>query len=246
MATRCRTIRRLSRNLPPEHLYGSDQPYTRFDHNSPVQANCSAGGGGTNCTTSPSPHRPPLITAAMLANAQEQNAAIAICLQRKGYQVAVSGPSGPSPLTQEQIQAVEQREQALNFEVLKQIDEKYKAVCAKPEYASLFLKTPCLGTDITVEQLADSSKITPEQKVLLLRWRTEASANTKEHQEFVLKVGGSLDTQWVVYEASVQPEVDKCNLDLSNGVITWGEYNQKRKDFGERIRAEHGRIFPAQ
>jgi hypothetical protein len=49
-----------------------------------------------------------------------------------------------------------------------------------------------------------------------------------------------------VYISSIQPEIDKYNLDLLKGVITWGEYNQHKKDLNIRYNAERRKIFHSQ
>ena len=120
--------------------------------------------------------------------------------------------------------------------------EKAKALCAKPEYAPLFVKSPCFPTDITFEQIADNTKITPEQKAIGLKCWTEVDALSKENIE-VLRIHG--DIQMADYFESILPEIDKYNLDLLNGVITWGEYNQRRKDLNARNMAEVRKINQA-
>jgi len=42
---------------------------------------------------------------------------------------------------------------------------------------------------------------------------------------------------------AVQELIDKYNLDLLNGVITWGEYNQRRKDMDVRTHSEYRKLF---
>ncbi len=51
------------------------------------------------------------------------------------------------------------------------------------------------------------------------------------------------DKRWTDYLDATQPEIEKINLDLYKGVITWGEYNQLRKDLHAKMMAEQRRIF---
>lgn len=129
-------------------------------------------------------------------------------------------------------------------EAIKSMDAKGKAICDKPEYVPLLLKTPCLSKDISLAHLADSTKITQEQKDLLLKYRTEVDAYNRERNEFVRNDGFGLDRQWADYLDSIQPEIDKYNLDLYKGNITWGDYNQLRKNLTVKIVAKQKEIFP--
>jgi len=115
-------------------------------------------------------------------------------------------------------------------DTLKKVNEKYKAICAKPEYAELFVKSSCFAKDITFEQIADNTKITPEQKTILPKYRIEVDAVIKEQREYLRTLTDPGHIRLVDYLDSTQSEVDKYNLDLLNGIITWGEYSQRRKD----------------
>lgn len=119
-----------------------------------------------------------------------------------------------------------------------QLAEKTKAVCSKPEYVVILANTTCSAKDITFAHIADSSKITQEQKTALPKYRTELDVLGKEHVEYTRTHGTIIDKQWADFLESVQPEIDKYNLDLYNGVITWGEYNQRRKDLTTKMQAE--------
>jgi hypothetical protein len=48
-----------------------------------------------------------------------------------------------------------------------------QALCNRPDYAMLYVKSSCHTNDITFTQLSDSTKITAEQKTLLLTWGAE-------------------------------------------------------------------------
>jgi hypothetical protein len=130
-----------------------------------------------------------------------------------------------------------------HIDTMKKFDEKAKAICAKPEYAALMVKTSCSSKDITFEQIADNTKITPEQKPIFIKNRTEIDAFMKEQQAYLHTLTDTGIIRWVNYLDSIQPEIDKYNLDLLNGVITWGEYNQRRKDLSARKMSEWRNIF---
>ena len=128
---------------------------------------------------------------------------------------------------------------------MKVLGDRQKAVCAKQDYSVLLLKTPCYAKDITFEQIADSTKISAELKPVLVKYRTEIDAITKETNEYMhAHVVATSDKQWVNYLDSIQPDIEKYNLDLYKGLITWGEYNQQRKDLTAKLMAENRRLFP--
>lgn len=114
-------------------------------------------------------------------------------------------------------------------ERMNQFNQEYQDICSTPEYAPLFTKTPCMAKEISFEQLTDTTKITSEQKPLLSKYRTSVDHFQTERETFMRANGETLN-RIADYVDSRQPEIDKYNLDLYNGIITWGEYNQRRKD----------------
>ena len=132
-----------------------------------------------------------------------------------------------------------------NIKAFNKINEKFSVICNKAEYSDIFLKSPCNANAITIANLADNTKISQEQKGALLKWRTEMDYVIKERNAFSRSVGNPLDIQWADYADSIQPDVDKFNLDLYNGVTTWGEYNQIRKNFSAKMDAAHRSMFPS-
>ncbi len=142
----------------------------------------------------------------------------------------------PTALTQTKASDAE------SVEAIKKVAEKHKIVCAKQEYAAFFLKTTCNGNDITIMQEADSTKVTPEQKDLVLKIRSDVEVVTKEYIELLRKIntssGNSFFKRLADYTESMQAEIDKLNLDLYNGIITWGEYNQRRKETTAKMNLE--------
>ncbi len=127
-------------------------------------------------------------------------------------------------------------------EQMNEFNQKYDEICSNSQYAPLFAKTPCKATDVTFEQLTDSTKITPEQKPLLTKYRTSIDKLTKEKNAY-LRTNGESFSRLADYNDEVQPEIDKYNLDLYNGLITWGEYNQRRKDFTAKQKIDVQRIL---
>ena len=119
---------------------------------------------------------------------------------------------------------------AIYEDTVKKFNEKVTAICAKPEYTALIVKSGCDVRDIAFEQLTDNTKITPEQKIIFSKYSTEVNAVVKEKSMYMRTLTNRQDILWADYLDSTQSEVDKYNLDLLSGVITWGEYSQRRKD----------------
>ena len=72
---------------------------------------------------------------------------------------------------------------------IKSIVGRYQSICVNPEYASLFVKSPC---DAPIFQLAGApfaSKVTPQQKELLAKWYAEMSDIVKDYLAFFHSTG---------------------------------------------------------
>ena len=162
------------------------------------------------------------------------------CMNAKGWSLQDSNTLS-KPVDQNSDEFKQKK--AIFDDTMKKFAEKTKAICAKPEYAALMVKTSCSSKDITFEQIADNTKITPEQKPIFIKYRTEVDAVTKEQKEYLHTLTYPGDIRLSNYLDSIQPEIDKYNLDLLNGVITWGEYNQRRKDMDVRTHSEYRKLF---
>jgi len=120
---------------------------------------------------------------------------------------------------------------------VKKFQERVKSQCLSIEFKEYYAKTGCLPADITFEQLADTSKITPSQKVVMLKARSMADSANKEVLMIYKNSGQSIFQKYAnLIEFTVMPQNDSNNLDLYNGKITWGEYNQKRKEIDANAR----------
>jgi hypothetical protein len=108
--------------------------------------------------------------------------------------------------------------------------ERAKSVCADPKFAAYYSKTACLSNEITFEQLADMSKISPAAKAIFVELRGNVDSVTKESLDLQRKYGGTAGAKRAdLYLSMSKAQNDKNNLDLYNGTITWGEYNRRRQ-----------------
>ena len=130
-----------------------------------------------------------------------------------------------------------------NKALAKSLNDRNKAICENPTYSPIFAKSPCSSKDTTLAHLADNTKISKDEKVLLVKYRSEWDAVTTERQKFFLGDGSPLDRQYAEFTSTLLPEITKLNLDLYNEAITWGEYNQRRKAITEKLTNEQARIY---
>jgi hypothetical protein len=112
-------------------------------------------------------------------------------------------------------------------------DAETNALCKDPAYKLIYLKTSCLSSDITLEQMTDGSKITAQQKVPFIELRKILSSKATAFFESAKNIHGSSGEKLQsLYLTTLLPETDKNNIDLYAGKITWGEWNQRRKEIG--------------
>jgi hypothetical protein len=110
------------------------------------------------------------------------------------------------------------------------IESFEQTVCTDPKFAPYYAKTACTAPRITFEQLADASKISPEVKTIFVDLRRAIEAQTEATND-ILRKGSPVGAKRVdLYNAVYKPQGDRNNLDLYNGLITWGEYNKRRQD----------------
>lgn len=123
----------------------------------------------------------------------------------------------------------------------KRLNLKAESNCQKHELKEYYSKTPCNVAGITFEHMSDASKITPAQKIAMQKARALADEINKEQLVINRTFGDAMGAKVSdLIESTTTPQNDKNNLDLYNGKISWGDYNQKRKEiltnFSETIK----------
>lgn len=103
-----------------------------------------------------------------------------------------------------------------------------QALCSKPDYAILYAKSSCNANEITFNQLSDSTKITAEQKPLLLAWGGERDALTKQIVDQFNNEGGTKGKAFADLLSTEDAAGRKLRLAFIKGDLTWGELNQQR------------------
>ena len=114
------------------------------------------------------------------------------------------------------------------------IGGKMKSVCSLDELKEYYKKTACNTDDLTLAQLTDKSKITPKQKPVILRQQEIMNPIRDEFFEVSESMGGNEARQGRIAR-ELNPDSQSNYLDLYSEKITWGEFNQKRKDITKQI-----------
>jgi len=119
--------------------------------------------------------------------------------------------------------------------VMSKIEAEVKARCDDPANKAYFSKTACLSTNITIDQMADDSKITSQQKPVLMAVKKSLDAQMTKAFDTLKQIPNAPGARIASQYQAQSAEADKNFLDLYSGKITWGEYNQKRKELGVRL-----------
>jgi hypothetical protein len=113
---------------------------------------------------------------------------------------------------------------------LTNLKSEFYDLCRKEEYRLYIEKSPCDTKDLTLEQLSDTTTINEPQKQAMLGF-TRASDDIFNRIEDVQKIGGMLSRKMYEYELStMRPARDGYRIELFQGKLSWGEYNQKKRD----------------
>lgn len=111
-----------------------------------------------------------------------------------------------------------------------EIKNKISSLCNSTELAEYYKKTACNSSDINFAHITDTSKITDLQKEALVKQRINALTIDKMQDDLQLMRGIAGQKITDVAKTYVRPENEKNALDLYNGLISWGDYNKKRKE----------------
>jgi hypothetical protein len=118
-----------------------------------------------------------------------------------------------------------------------------KELCTRLEFQAHFAKSPCEPNNATPAQLADGSKISPQEKIALVKLRAEGVDLGKKyaaaHRQYNEKTGDALGTH-------IERQLALSNniyLDFAEGRITRGQYNTRRRDQAAQSNVETQRIL---
>lgn len=112
----------------------------------------------------------------------------------------------------------------------------FKEVCLRDDIKAMLDKTPCNSNLITLEQMADTSMITPEQKAALSRFRSENQSITAKLHAAYIQHGGAKGVKVVSVREQAMRRTEENQLALYEGKLTWGEYNKRRNEITKQAR----------
>ena len=104
------------------------------------------------------------------------------------------------------------------------------ANCRREDLRLYYAKSACQANQMTLAHLTDETRITPEEREVLLKQRAQVLVLNSEFDAIQRRLGATESKVAVTERTYTRPENDKNNADLYSGKITWGEYNQRRRD----------------
>lgn len=185
----------------------------------PAMTNCSGNSYNVNCMTTPGRYTPPA-TVLVDSNRNNRNAAFASCMNANGWYVQSNqagqpqNPPGPDPLKM----------------AMDEINKDALAAGTREELKAYVLKSAWNYNDISLEQLADKSKITAAEKLALSKALTEGQSIRNRIAVANRTYGGEKGAQIALIFNRSGPLHEKNATELYEGAITWGEYNKRRKE----------------
>lgn len=123
-----------------------------------------------------------------------------------------------------------------------QIGEEIAAVCSKPEYQAINIKTPCKASLITLEQLSDTDKITPSEKPTFTKMASEVKPLRLKQVTAYRSAGDATGNELANQQDRLIVKREKIDLDIYEGKITWGEFNKARKEISDASHVEFLKI----
>jgi hypothetical protein len=123
------------------------------------------------------------------------------------------------------------------------LNEENRALCSREDLNLFYSRSPCSAREATLEQLADHTKITSEEKSVLLKVRDEINAiNAKRlavHHQYNAQNFAAI----AAHLEKMHIANDKLALEYYESRITRGEYNKRRLELATEAVAEGQRAI---
>ncbi len=127
-------------------------------------------------------------------------------------------------------------------DTFKVIMAKQDAMCARPEFAPVFNRSSCHLGDLTIAQLADTTKIATADKKVFSQIRKESQDMGREAAAAYRAFGGERGRKIASAIDRAELLAEKNAIDLYAGNIGWGEFSQRRRDVNQLYRDDFRRI----
>lgn len=127
-------------------------------------------------------------------------------------------------------------------EVDREASRQAEATCVDPALQALWAKSPCKVEGITLAHLADTSYATDAQRDALVLARQKYNDRIATASRAYRSMGGARGAAFAQLLDDNSARLEKAALAAYSGKMTWGEYNQARKDAAKLFREEQTKI----
>ena len=116
------------------------------------------------------------------------------------------------------------------------------ALCERAEFAPIYSHAACRIGDLTISQLADTTKIANADKKLFSQLRKESQEIGRRAAAAYRAFGGERGRKVAMAIDRTEALAEKNAIDLYAGNVSWGEFNQRRRDVNQLYRDDFRRI----
>jgi hypothetical protein len=127
-----------------------------------------------------------------------------------------------------------------------QIIGENQTTCKREEYKQFYLKSACKVSDISPEQLSDTSRISATEKLLLQKFRNVNLGQIKKAAVAYRSYGGAQGQDGALVLERTAKLFERNAQDLYEGTISWGEYSKRRQEIQRSYLDEFGKIYGQQ
>ncbi|OUL98803.1 hypothetical protein [Variovorax sp. JS1663] len=130
-------------------------------------------------------------------------------------------------------------------EVDREASRQAEATCVDPALQVLWAKSPCKIESITLAHLADTSYANDAQREALVLARQKYNERVVTASRAYRSLGGARGAAFAQLLEENSARLEKAALAAYSGKMTWGEYNQARKDASKQFRDEQAKLVAA-
>lgn len=127
--------------------------------------------------------------------------------------------------------------------VVEQIISENQVACKREGYKEFYLKSACKVSDISPEQLSDSSRISATEKLLFQKFQSENQSQIEKAASAYRSYGGSQGKDGALILERTAKLFKRNAQDLYEGTISWGKYSKRRQEIQQSYLDEFGKIY---
>jgi hypothetical protein len=126
---------------------------------------------------------------------------------------------------------------------VEQIIAENQAACNRQEYNAIYLKSACKVSDISSEQLSDSSRISTSEKSLFQKFQSGNQVQIAKAASAYRAYGGRQGEDGALILERAAKLFERNANDLYEGTISWGEYNKRRQEIQQSYVDEFSKAY---